>query len=162
PENLRSPHLSIPVLRHPPAHGVLQQPEEGKPARVPEDHAGSLFLEVEEVEALAQESMVVFVEHGRSPSVKGPDPRRSAMETRTRRPACRRGVGRVSLYAYRLITRQPARRSGSSSWSWRAARGSRAQPLVPRARLSSDVLDFVPAREHPLGLGRGREARDAG
>ena len=42
---------------------VLDEPEEQVAAWVPEDHAGCLLLHVEEVQALAQETVIVFVEH---------------------------------------------------------------------------------------------------
>ena len=66
-EELRRPHLAVALALHVLADALLEEPVEHAAARVPEDHAGRLLLQVEEVQALAEGAVIVFVEHVQSP-----------------------------------------------------------------------------------------------
>jgi hypothetical protein len=84
---------------------VFEQAVQREPARVPEDHARRLLLEVQQIETLGELAVIIVVEHGGRSWV-----RPSETERRHRRPGPRGGssvLGARGCYACARTTIDP-------------------------------------------------------
>src|SRR5262249_10362109 len=111
-QQLRSAHFLVLVSVQLLPGSVLQQPVEDKATGVPEDHSRRFLLEMEEVQALAQRAMVVFIKHDSTAPIG-----RLAFSGRSMRacavaPAGEGGAWNCALLFRPASARLPSRRCG--------------------------------------------------